>query len=190
MLKKSNFIKTIGLSLITLSLLFGILIPAGSVYAKTERNVDIASPTSAVETDFPNNDFLEKSLQRQKEIIEKIGEQIEKSGDLKDKAKERITELKIQGKNVTALEEMLKRYDEILAEARLSYQKAKDASKLHKGFNEKGTIVDVQLGKETVREIESEIRKCRADYFKARRTIVSGIFRFRQNNPAQPKSSY
>lgn len=192
-MKKKNFVLgNVGLYIVFTSLILaGLLIQSCTTTAPKEVGAEVTSttapqtntdqPSPAIEgTRVPGNELLEKAFQRQKQAVENIGKQIEKSADLREKAQTRITELKNEGKEVPVLENMLKRYDETIAGIKARYQKIQATLSAHEGFDETGKVMDAKLGRKTVRVITAETRKIQSDFQKVRRIITLNILRNRQ----------
>jgi DNA repair exonuclease SbcCD ATPase subunit len=192
MYKKDFVFSKVGLYAVFASLLLvSLIIQSCSTPAPQVVEADVTSTTAPQTsadqmlpatkgTKVPANQFLEKAFQKQKQVVENIGKQIEKSADLREKAQERITELKNEGKQVPVLENMLKRYDATIAEIKTRYQKIQENVSVHKGFDDAGKVIDAKLGRETVRGLTAEVRKIQIDFQKVRRIITLEIMRYRQ----------
>ncbi len=144
-----------------------------------QTNADQLSPATD-DTKVPGNDLLEKAFQRQKKAVENIGKQMEKSADLREKAQSRITGLKNEGREVPVLDNLLKRYDETIADIKARYQNIQGTISAHKGFDEAGKVMDAKLGWETVKGLTANVRKIQFDFQKVRRIITLKILRYRQ----------
>lgn len=142
-------------------------------------NTDELLPANE-DTKVPGNQFLEKAFQKQKQAVENISKQIEKSDELREKTLTRITELKNQGSEVPILEDILKRFDDTITAIEARYQKIQENVSEHKGFDEAGKVIDAQLGWETVKGLTAEIRKIQQVFYKVRRNITLNIFWYKQ----------
>lgn len=190
--KKNSVFGKVGLYVVFASLwLVSLLIQSCSTTAPKEVGEVLTSTiTPQTNTDelslatdgtkVPGNELLEKAFQRQKKAIENIGKQIEKSDDLREKAQARINELKNEGRDVPVLDNLLKRYDETIADIKAGYQEIQETLSAHKGFDDAGKVIDAKLGWETVKGLTAEVRKIQYDFQRIRRVITLKILRYNQ----------
>jgi hypothetical protein len=174
---------------ICLSILAGFFVPLSLVSAQAGTIQNPISIEQKKDSTGPIKSMMERMYQRQRNAVERMGELLQKKEDLRSKAMQHIADLKKQGKDVKALEEMLVKFDGLVENAQKINGDVNTIVKTHKGFDDKGLVIDVELAKETLKDLERGNRKCQLDLFQARRIVVTGILKFRIDNPAQTMSS-
>ena len=165
---------------------FSAAFSIGTVYAESD-GIPTSTPTpSANPTGVFPGIILEKTHNFQIKIIELLGNQLNKANKIESKAQFRITELKQQGKDVTALEDALNKFYSFIATAKQAKDNASATLILHKGYDIQGKITDPKLARETNKSVEERIRICRENVVQALKTIASGLKIFKQQNSPQP----
>ncbi len=127
----------------------------------------------------------------------RISNFIEKADNVSTRTDSAIQNLKAQGKDTSKLEEKAASFENLMSEAKDSYQKIQDLFEEHKGFAPDGTVTDNKeaeafvnqgnsLQKETVQELKAASREL-LDFVKEYRklsggkVIVSGTGRLEAN---------
>lgn len=169
-----------GVLIATLSL--GVL-PLGSVYAAAP--LDPPSPASTPSPDQIDA-RLEKAFARQSRLVDRLGKLYERSDQgfsgiekLLDKAKEK-------GLDVSAIQSALEAFKAALAQARPSYDQAKDLVTSHNGFDASGQVTDAGTAKTTVQGIHDALGQFRTAMGGTGKALREAIRDFRQAHRPQP----
>ncbi len=178
------------LTLLVVLMLVGGLsaaLPIGTVYAESD-GVPTSIPTPSekpIGIVIPGI-ILERVHKFQTRIIEILGNQLNNANKVETKAQLRITELKQQGKDVSALEDALNKFYNLIALAKQAKDSASATLILQKGFDTQGKVSDPKLARETNKSVEENIRVCRENIVQALKTIAGGLKLYKQQNSLQP----
>jgi hypothetical protein len=164
-------------------------LPVGSVYAESNT---IPTSTPAPLGTGASNFFaavLERTYKFQTKMLDIFSNRLNNADKIETRAQQRITELKLQGKDVSSLENMLSKFYDLITSVKQAKDKASATLNLHQGFNAQGKVTDLKLARETTKSVEENIRICRENIVQALRIITDGLKVYRQQNSPQPASS-
>ena len=94
---------------------------------------------------------LQRTYKFQVNMIDYLSKSLDRSDEIETRALNRITELKKQGKDVSALETMLDRFYDLIVNAEQAQSKAKSIINLHQGFDDQGKVIDLKLARDTIK---------------------------------------
>ena len=180
---------TVLLATVLLVGVIGASSPVDSVYAES-----IIAPTStpAPEGTGVGNFFaavLERTYKFQTKMLDIFSNQLINADKVATRAQQRITELTLQGKDVSSLENMLSKFNDLIATSKEAKDKASAALNLHQGFDAQGKVIDLKLARETTKSVEENNRIFRENVIHALRIITDGLKLYKKQNSPQPARS-
>lgn len=96
------------------------------------------------------------------------------------RAQQRVSELEMNGEDVSALEEALASVDDWIAEARQAQEVAEGLVDVHPGFDLDGRPVDLKEARQTVSALEANIQVVRKNIIEAGRIVRQAAQLFRE----------
>jgi hypothetical protein len=180
------------LTLLVVLMLVGGLsaaLPIGTVYAELD-GVPTSTPAPSgkpIGVVFPGI-ILERVHKFQTRIIKILGNQLNNANKVETKAQLRIAELKQQGKDVSALEDALNNFYNLIALAKQAKDSASATLILHQGYDAQGKVSEPKLARDTNKSVEENIRICRENIVQALKTIAAGLKLYKQQYTPQPSS--
>ena len=161
-------------------------VPASIVYAETVDDPGVVPVHK--QGDFSAARFFGGIISRtffyQKNMAKFLSRQVEQADEVAANAQLRITELEDEGKDVAALKTALDIYYDKVADAKQAMDAADSSINPHKGFDEDGRVTDLELARDTIKELEEDISTARNAIIEAIRAIVDGMQTFRESNPS------
>ena len=180
-MKTMLFKKTL-LAALVLALVIAVL-PVSSVFAAGQNE----TPTPPA----PNYPRMERIWGRMQNRYDRLGRGFDKSDALTGKAGKMIERLKQAGESTSELEAALTAYQSALAKAQPIYTSSKDIVNAHKGFAANGTVTDLTLAKQTLKDMAAKFREIRASMDGKGRELIDLMKSIRdahkpQSTPAAP----
>lgn len=123
---------------------------------------------------------------RQLKVYERLGKGFERADEFIAKAQDLIDRVSQNGKDVTALQAALDAFEASIAQALPVYESAAGIVETHNGFDDKGSVVDAEQAKETVRLMGEKLKEIRAVMDGTGQALREAIKAFRDANP-RPK---
>ena len=110
---------------------------------------------------------LERLFAREQDWLARQAERLERSDEVKAKAEEKLAALKEAGKDTSALEAALERFEELVEEAQSAHDEAARILKAGKGFDSDGKVTDREEARETVMTAGKALREAHANFRQA-----------------------
>ncbi len=123
---------------------------------------------------------------RQLKAYDRLGKGFDRADEFIAKAQDLIDRASQNGKDVTALQAALDAFEASIAEALPVYESAAGIVETHNGFDDKGSLVDAEQAKETVRLMGEKLKEIRAVMDGTGQALREAIKAFREANP-RPK---
>jgi hypothetical protein len=123
---------------------------------------------------------------RQLRAYDRLGKGFDRADDFIAKAQELIERASQNGKDVTALQAALDAFEASISEALPVYESAAGIVESHEGFDDKGSVIDAEKAKETVRLMGEKLKEIRAIMDGTGQALHDAIKAFREANP-RPK---
>jgi hypothetical protein len=123
--------------------------------------------------------LIARSFAYQRSMVRYLGQSLEMADKAAGDAQLRITEMKQGGQDITILEDALDSFYDLIAEADKAQDAAENLIQLHDGF-EDGKVVDLEKARNTVSEIEPQIKTVRENIVEAMRIIFEAIQTYRE----------
>jgi hypothetical protein len=123
---------------------------------------------------------------RQLKAYDRLGKGFDRADDFITKAQELIDRASQNGKDVTALQAALDAFEASIEEALPMYESAAGIVESHEGFDDKGSVIDAEKAKETVRLMGEKLKEIRTVMDGTGQALREAIKAFRDANP-RPK---
>jgi hypothetical protein len=175
-MKNNKTVAAILVGGLVLVMIAGAFTP-GIVFAESETDQDDDPSNQGNRAGFLKffDGLLARIFGYQKSMVAYLGRSLKYTEQAAERAQKRITELKVNGEDVTELEEALDTYYDLIAEAEQVQVLAESLVELHNGFDEDGLIDDLETARETVAEIEPNIKTVRDNIIEAAHVIYEAI---------------
>jgi hypothetical protein len=129
--------------------------------------------------------FLERALQREQRANKNLEILFNKTDKIISQIEKAILNGEENGKDVTALKNGLRKFEDQITTARTAFDEATRLLTGHPGFDNSGKLADEKLATETIREIGKDQREVRQILGRAIRDALKAIHRIHRNNPVE-----
>ena len=158
---------------------FTLAFPSGKVAASALVQ-EPQPPADAAK--IPDPVQLEKAFQRELDLLKGQADRLTKLNERAVKFGERITKLKDEGKDVTALEVALADYKSNISDARSQHEKAAQILNTHAGFDANGKVTDAAKAAETIKDAGKIMRGIHVELRSIVRDLLQAMRKFIRDN--------
>jgi hypothetical protein len=183
MMKTMSVLKKVLLSVLVAALALAAF-PLTNVYAAGNDD-----PPTPPKDGRLLNERLEKIWAREMKVYERLGKVFDNDTAF-EKAQKLIDRASANGKDVSAIQVALDAFKVSVKNARPTYESLNGIVNSHQGFDDAGTVTDVEKAKATVQEMGAKLREIRSLMGESGKALRKAIRDFRDTNkPAAPATA-
>ncbi len=184
---KNKFSKTV-VMMVLMGTLLVALVPVSQVFAQDE---ELPQEITAEEDERGAGvtRFFEGVVRRmyayQKSMAAYLDNTLAYSDRYVEQAQSRISELQQEGQDTTILEDVLDQFYTFTSEAEQALDAANALLSVQTGFDEDGTVLDLEAARDTVLTLEEHVSTARSSIAAAILAVMEGLQQYRETLPVE-----
>ena len=169
-------------ALVVVALPFSSVFAAGSVLA---AGADVSSIPADISSSDPatTNARLELAFNREKSIINRIGEAVNNFDLVTGNVQKLLDKAKSNGKDVSAIQAAFDTFKAAFQTGKPSYEQANTILGSQTSFDSNGKVIDTEKAKATVKSLRTVLQQYSGTVKTARQALRDAVHNFRLANP-------